>query len=130
MGERDRRLSSDVADKDASITLSFCEGTATSSHGAVQRNHSHVRHSACLLLGNRIQEVQLFTLSVGKVYPHVSSLVCGGTGPRSTRRNKGGILPYSKEHKQTGSECSVEREKESSAAWTPVLNMTDTRNEA
>lgn len=86
------------------------------------------RHGACSLLGNRIQEVQLFTLSVGKVYPHVSSLVCGGTGPRSTQQNKGGILPYSKEQKQTGAECSAEREEESWTAWTAVLNLTDPRN--
>lgn len=39
------------------------------------------------------------------MYPHVSSLVCGGAGPASTQRNKGWILWYSRERRPTGAGC-------------------------
>lgn len=56
-----------------------------------ERLHSR-RIARALVCCWETRSKKLFTLSAGKVYPHVSSLVCGGTGPRSTQRNKGGIL--------------------------------------
>lgn len=96
------------ADKHTNVTLSFCEPEQLCSTERRSNLNTHTFAASLqppLALGDLIQEEQPFNLSVGKVYPHVSSLVCGGTGPRSTHRNKGRILLYSREHRRTGAEC-------------------------
>lgn len=69
MGERDRRLSSNVAVLTKTQTSPFLfvkDGNVIPGSSATESlARPPRRRSACLLLGNRIQEEQLFTLSVG-----------------------------------------------------------------
>lgn len=89
------------ADKHTNVTLSFCEQAQL--YPTVRRSNGNAHMFAASPQPPFAAE-RLFTLSVGKVYPHVCSLVCGGTGPGSTQRNKGWILSYSRERTQTGAE--------------------------
>lgn len=94
MGERDHRLSSNAAVLTKTQTSHFPfvnENNYIPRSIARKSKRLHSRRIAGAVVcwwETRFKKCSSLLLSVGKVYPHVSSLVCGGTGPRSTQREQ------------------------------------------